>query len=309
MNESQKGTVNTMQSTSFANSSDTAASLLKDYNITEHDLLLVQEAGEVVLPKIDEFVDRFYQWLRPRPEYSEFFIDETLEAQVRKLQSSYWTLFFSANVDEDYVTDRRRVGATHARIGLPLGVYFASMNMALDCLVDMVAESENRSELIRSMTKLTHLDSGVVFQEYAAVVGEAMASQSKTLMEMSTPVTQIWDGVLMLPVVGIIDSKRAQDIMNAMLRAIEETKARNFIFDISGVAVVDTAVANYIIKITKATALMGCECVISGVSPAIAQTIVELGIDVGTVRTTANLKDALSGSFRRLGVRLVTGSS
>jgi rsbT co-antagonist protein RsbR len=182
------------------------------------------------------------------------------------------------------------------------------MNLAIDSLNDMVSGTDKAAAYIRAVTKLGHLDSGVVFEEYATVVGETMASQSRTLMEMSTPVTQIWDGVLMLPVVGIIDSKRAQDIMDAMLKAIEETKARNFIFDISGVAVVDTAVANYIIKITKATALMGCECVISGVSPAIAQTIVDLGIDVGKVRTTANLKDALSGSFRRLGVKLTSAN-
>jgi rsbT co-antagonist protein RsbR len=119
-------------------------------------------------------------------------------------------------------------------------------------------------------------------------------------MEMSTPVTQIWEGILLLPLVGLIDSKRAQDIMNASLAKIAETQARSFILDISGVGVVDTAVANHLIKVTKATRLMGCECAISGVSPAIAQTIVELGIDVGEVKTTANMRDALSAAFRAL---------
>ncbi len=121
-------------------------------------------------------------------------------------------------------------------------------------------------------------------------------------MEMSTPVTAIWDGILTLPVVGIIDSKRAQDIMNAMLAKISETRAGLIILDISGVAVVDTAVANHLIKITKATKLMGCECTISGLSAAIAQTIVELGIDVGEIHTTATLQDALARAFRILGL-------
>ena len=91
-------------------------------------------------------------------------------------------------------------------------------------------------------------------------------------MEMSTPVAEIWDDILMLPLVGIIDSKRAQDIMTAVLSRIAETHSRTLILDISGVAVVDTAVANHLIKITKATRLMGCACTISGISPAIAQT-------------------------------------
>jgi rsbT co-antagonist protein RsbR len=92
--------------------------------------------------------------------------------------------------------------------------------------------------------------------------------------------------------------------MNATLDKIGETQARIFILDISGVGVVDTAVANHLIKITRATRLMGCECTISGVSPSIAQTIVDLGIDVGKVKTTATMKDALSIAFHRVGMEI-----
>jgi rsbT co-antagonist protein RsbR len=92
--------------------------------------------------------------------------------------------------------------------------------------------------------------------------------------------------------------------MDTTLKKISDTHARIFILDISGVGVVDTAVANHLIKITKATRLMGCESTISGVSPAIAQTIVELGIDVGTVKTTVTMKDALGDAFATLGTRI-----
>jgi rsbT co-antagonist protein RsbR len=152
--------------------------------------------------------------------------------------------------------------------------------------------------------KQVHMDTAVVVETYSRHVNETISLQSRSLMEMSTPVTQIWNGILLLPIVGIVDSKRAQDIMNAALAKIAETQARVFIMDISGVAVVDTAVANHLIKITKATRLMGCSCTISGVSPAIAQTIVELGIEVGTVKTTATMKDALSDAFSRLGMEI-----
>ena len=94
--------------------------------------------------------------------------------------------------------------------------------------------------------------------------------------------------------------------MHAVLSAISSRAAREFILDISGVGVVDTAVANYLIKITKAASLMGCESTISGISPAIAQTIVQLGVDVGSVRTTATMMDALSGAFRRRGIMLTS---
>ncbi len=141
---------------------------------------------------------------------------------------------------------------------------------------------------------------------YSQLTNEKMLDQSKSLIEMSTPVTSIWDGILMLPLVGIIDSKRALDITARVLEEIANSQATCFILDISGVAVIDTAVANYLIKITKATSLMGCESLISGLSPAIAQTIVELGIDVGKVQTTGNLRDALRLAFNNVGISVST---
>ena len=136
------------------------------------------------------------------------------------------------------------------------------------------------------------------------LLGEALRDQHEAMLEMSTPVTEVWEDVLMLPIVGMIDSRRAQDIMTAVLTKIGETHARTLILDISGVAVMDTAVANHLIKISKASKLMGSTCIISGVSPAIAQTVVELGIDVGDVRTTATLRDALTVALRDAGIEL-----
>ena len=120
----------------------------------------------------------------------------------------------------------------------------------------------------------------------------------RTLTEMSTPVTPIWDEILLLPLVGVVDSTRTDDVMRKSLAKINESEARIFILDISGVPMVDTAVANQLIKITKATRLMGCETIISGLSPSIAQTMVDLGVEVGQIRTTATLRDALKAGLR-----------
>ena len=123
----------------------------------------------------------------------------------------------------------------------------------------------------------------------------------RTLQEMSTPVTPIWDEILLLPLVGVVDSSRTNDVMRKALTRINETRSKMFILDISGVATVDSAVANQLIKITKATRLMGCETIISGLSPAIAYAMVELGIDVGEMRTTATLHDAFRISLQKVG--------
>ena len=114
------------------------------------------------------------------------------------------------------------------------------------------------------------------------------------LEEMSTPVMPIWDGILLLPLIGVVDSARTDKVVNKTLERINETRSKVFLLDISGVPAMDTAVANQLLKISKATRLMGCETVISGLSPAIARTMVELGVEVGEVRTTATLQQAFA---------------
>ncbi len=125
---------------------------------------------------------------------------------------------------------------------------------------------------------------------------ERLMEQARTIREISTPAIQLWDGIVILPVVGIIDSVRAQHMMDVMLTRIAETSCKVMILDIQGVPAVDTAVANHLIKIVKATRLMGSHAIISGISPAVAQTIVTLGIEIG-VKSTATLRDALAEAF------------
>jgi rsbT co-antagonist protein RsbR len=126
---------------------------------------------------------------------------------------------------------------------------------------------------------------------------ERLRQQARTISEISTPTIKLWDGIVVLPVIGVVDSNRAQQMMEKMLQKIVSTSAKVIILDISGVAAVDTAVANHLIKITKATQLLGCRCVISGVSPAVAQTIINLGIDMEGIYTNSTLSDALQEAF------------
>ncbi len=135
-----------------------------------------------------------------------------------------------------------------------------------------------------------------------------LKEQSRTIAEISTPAIRLWDRVVILPVVGVVDSLRAQQMMDTMLTKIAETSSKVIILDIQGVAAVDTAVANHLIKIAKATRLMGCRCILSGISPAVAQSLVELGINLGDVTTNSTLKDALSDAFDILNLQVTEKS-
>jgi rsbT co-antagonist protein RsbR len=126
--------------------------------------------------------------------------------------------------------------------------------------------------------------------------------QQQELMELSTPVVTLWEGVLALPVIGTLDSARTQVVMENLLQKIVESGAAIAIIDITGVPTVDTLTAQHLLKTVAAARLMGADCIISGIRPQIAQTIVHLGVDLGTVVTKATLADAFGVALRRLGL-------
>jgi rsbT co-antagonist protein RsbR len=131
---------------------------------------------------------------------------------------------------------------------------------------------------------------------------EVINRQQQELLELSTPVVKLWDGILALPMIGTLDSARTQIVMESLLQKIVETESQIAIIDITGVPTVDTLVAQHLLKTVTALRLMGADCIISGVRPQIAQTIVHLGVDLQGVTTKANLADALALALKRSGI-------
>ena len=125
--------------------------------------------------------------------------------------------------------------------------------------------------------------------------------QRQEMLELSTPVVELWDRVLTLPLIGTLDSARAQEVMENLLQTILERQAEVVIMDITGVGTVDTQVAQHLLRAAAAVRLMGAECIISGIRPMIAQTMVPLGIDVGTVSTRSSIRTALSDALLTVG--------
>ncbi|HEY4056229.1 MAG TPA: STAS domain-containing protein [Kofleriaceae bacterium] len=131
---------------------------------------------------------------------------------------------------------------------------------------------------------------------------EVIRRQGEDMLELSTPVIQLWDGILALPIIGTLDSARTQVVMEVLLQQIVATRSPIAILDITGVPTVDTLTAQHLLKTVAATRLMGAECIISGIRPQIAQTIVHLGVELGNVVTKATLADAFKVALTRLGI-------
>jgi rsbT co-antagonist protein RsbR len=157
--------------------------------------------------------------------------------------------------------------------------------------------------LLDAFTRINKLmdNMGVVtFETFIKGREEVILRQTDEITEISTPVIQVWEGILALPIIGTLDSARTQVVMENLLQEIVETGSTIAILDISGVPAVDSLVAQHLIKTVAATRLMGAECIISGIRPEIAQTVVHLGIDLSNIVTKASLASALKHSFSLL---------
>jgi rsbT co-antagonist protein RsbR len=139
-----------------------------------------------------------------------------------------------------------------------------------------------------------------------AVLQDTIAQQRATISELQTPVIQVWEGILALPIVGTVDTARAQDMTEALLERIVATGSEIVLLDITGVPVVDTAVARHLLETVTAARLLGADVLIVGLSSRTAMTLVQLGIDLSHVTTRATLAKGLEFAFRRLGLTVVT---
>jgi rsbT co-antagonist protein RsbR len=145
----------------------------------------------------------------------------------------------------------------------------------------------------------------VTFESYARAREMVISEQAEQLLELTTPVVKLWEGVVAVPLIGTLDSARTQIVMEKLLQTLVDTGSEHAIIDITGVPAVDTEVAQHLLKTVVAARLMGAECTISGIRPQIAQTIVALGIDFGDIPTKATLADALLHALRGTGVEVV----
>ncbi|MDP9158251.1 MAG: STAS domain-containing protein [Pseudomonadota bacterium] len=142
----------------------------------------------------------------------------------------------------------------------------------------------------------------VTISEYQKSRQQIIERQQQELLDLTTPVVKLWDSIVALPLIGTLDSERTQVVMESLLDSIVENEAAIAIIDITGVPTVDTLVAQHLLKTVAAARLMGAECIISGIRPQIAQTIVHLGVDLGDVVTKATLAEALKIALRRVGL-------
>ena len=234
---------------------------------------------------------------------------EFMDATVRALASG------DAGIDMPGWDDVRRVlddlSATRATQGRSTAetatFVFSLKEPVFKRLRAMVGDSEELADAMWEATLLFDALGLYTTEAYQKTREQVIQQQQRELLELSTPVVELWDGVLALPLIGTLDSGRTQVVMESLLEKIVQSGAAIAIIDITGVPTVDTLVAQHLMKTVAAARLMGADCIISGIRPQIAQTIVHLGVDLSAVTTKASLGDAFKVALARTGATLVAG--
>lgn len=282
------------------------------FRIGEADLERLAAHRDFAEERTEPIVEAFYDHLLGHPETRDFLSEPGLVERLQRKQTSYFLQLFHGRLDLDYVENRLRIGAVHERLGIPptwyIGAYSVYLRSVHEHLIDALDDEAEARAVYGSLEKLMHFDAALALDAYIAAHLDTTRRQQAAIRELSTPVIKVHDRILLLPLVGTVDSLRAQQIMQSVLQAVADAQAKVVILDIAGVPVVDTQVADYLLKTTAAVRLLGTQVILTGISPQVARTIVELGVDISTMSTRNRLSDGVELALQRVGKRIVAAN-
>lgn len=265
---------------------------------SDEDAARLQSINEVAGHYATDVIENFYTHLMSFSETRAYFHDPNVLARVKAAQKEYFLRLTQGNYGTDYVENRLRVGAAHERISLPtksyLGMYAYYLRSVALRLYDTYPDDPRAAlDAFLSLVKLTFFDIGLAIDTYFDSRERTINEQQEAIKELSTPVLQMREGILLLPVIGMIDSYRASQLTEQLLQSIRSTRSKVVVVDITGVPYVDSRVASHIVQTVEAARLMGSKVIVSGVSPEIALTMVTLGIDLGRIETVGDMRSGI----------------
>jgi rsbT co-antagonist protein RsbR len=276
----------------------------------DEDVGALRSLNEAAQKYAGPVIEDLYRHFLSFEETRSFFRDAKVLDRVKQLQKEYFLRLTVGEYGSEYVANRLRIGTVHERINLDPKWYLGAYNFYLRAVAARLQESfgtdtKRAFSSFLSLMKLVFLDIGLAVDTYIYARERTMRNQQEAIRELSTPVLQIRDRLLLLPIVGVIDSQRGRLITEGLLRSIRANRAKVVVMDVTGVATIDSKVANHLLQTVMAARLMGALVIVTGLSAEVAQSLVALGIELGKLNTVGDLQGGIEEAERLLGYRVV----
>lgn len=274
----------------------------KFFCLTEKDQNNLKKLFPIVFECIDEIIEELFAHLLKFADVQHYLNSEETINRLKAAQKKYLLEMTSGDYGQEYYESRIKVGIVHKRFGIPPRLTMGAYSYFLQILTPRIYQhssfvQEEANDIFLALYKIINIDQELGISAYVHAVEEVIRQQTDEIMVMSTPIIQIWEGVVAAPLIGTLDSQRTQQFMEQLLEKIVDVKATVALIDITGVPQIDTATAQHLIDTINAVKLLGSKVIITGIRPSIAQTLVHLGIvlkDIVTKSTMgAGLKTAL----------------
>lgn len=270
------------------------------------DLTRIAELERIVSERADEFIGTFFEYLAAFEDARPLLANKALAERARRLQRAHLVSMVKSEYGINYVAQRLELGQTYSRAGLELPLFLGAFHHLLRTVGAAVLERPGKSpaesfQSFMSLKKVAFLDLGIIVDVLVFERERVIRQQQDAIRELSTPVLQIRDRLLLLPIIGVIDTQRARLVTENLLMSIRNNRAKVVVMDTTGVATIDSKVANHLLQTVAAAKLMGATVIVTGLSADVAQSLVALGIDLDKLRTMGDLQGGLEEAELLLG--------
>jgi rsbT co-antagonist protein RsbR len=274
------------------------------------DVARIRSIQDIFLPNADRYIAAFFDHLVGIEEANRLSGNYTALEEAKRLEHEHLVAMMQGDYGRDYMEQRVRLGMLYSRAGLDVRILLGAFHVLMRALGTEVMKHFAKDpakgfDAFISVKKIGFLDIGLTVDVLIAERERVISLQQDAIRELSTPVLQVRDRLLILPIIGVIDSMRAKQLTDDLLHSIRANRARIVVMDITGVAAVDSKVANHFIQTVAAARLMGANVIVTGLSAEVAQALVALGVDLSSIRTMNDLQGGLEEAERQLGYKIV----
>jgi rsbT co-antagonist protein RsbR len=275
-------------------------------NLQKDDVLRITAAQPVVAARVDDYVNTFFEYLAGLEEAAPLFLEPAILEEAKQLKREHLLAMVEGRYGQSYVVQRLRLGNLYGRVGLDVRVFLGAYHYLMtaigrDVMAHFAADPKGAFEIFVSMKKLGFFDIAIIVDVLIDQRERVIAAQQEAIRELSTPVLQLRDGLLILPLVGTLDAKRARQLTADLLSTIRALRARVVVMDVTGIGGLDSIVSNHLVQTIEAARLMGAAVIVTGLSPEVAQSLVMLGVELSGVDTVGDLQGGIEKAEKLLG--------